>query len=97
MVRHSGGSNGGGRGGGTAAPDRLVGSTGGHQFVRPPGPLQESLAPLWPLQLWQFGAATGSPPGRFALGRFAPLDISIPGRFATSLDMLPPDHKEQLK
>jgi len=29
-------------------------------------------------------------------GSFAPLDVSIPGRFATSLDISPPDDKEVL-
>jgi len=44
-------------------------------------------------------------PGRFATwtirylhglpsGRFAPLNVLIPGRFATSLDMSPPDDKD---
>jgi len=29
-------------------------------------------------------------------GRFAPLDVSIPGRFASSLEVSPPDDKEVL-
>ena len=28
------------------------------------------------------------------MGRFAPLDVSIPGRFSTSLDVSSPDDKE---
>jgi len=42
-----------------------------------------------------------SPPGRFTIilddllpEHFAPLDVSIPGHFTTSLDVLPPDNKD---
>jgi len=46
--------------------------------------------------LWTFRYFASSLPGRCATwspGRFSPLDVSIPGRFASSLDVSPPVSK----
>ena len=45
---------------------------------------QQNISLLCQFATWTVRCLDGSPPGRFA-----PLDVSIPGRFATSLDVTP--------